>query len=258
MKVIRANDVKIEEKPELPERKDARKLVRKLVKIDDKYVQYVKAEQTENLIECEMHPFVEAVHLAYSQHLPLVISPDAIWYLISSGVAAHVNANAEALRSKFVDHEGKKVIKVRRDDFVLGSLTNPWHEVIDEFCIQVGDLTKNEVADIIQANFSTTTKDARVVSQIVLMDAMSKYFDYRFYTMCGIPEIRVSGDKSDWQKLAEKTKKIVSIVPELQRWMDSGLSEILNNFIAIFDDNVDKSFWDSIYKGSFNTFLCLS
>lgn len=80
---------------------------------------------------------------------------------------------------------------------------------------------------------------------------MSKYFNYADSTLCGIPEIRVSGDKSDWEKLAEKTRKIVSIVPELQRWMDSGLDEILENFIAIFDDKVDKSFWDSIYKCEF-------
>lgn len=162
--IIRANDVKIEENPTLPEQNNARELVKKLVKIDDKYIQYVKAEESENLVECYMHPFVQAVHLAYSIHLPLVISPDAIWYLISSGVAAHVNANAESLRSKFVDHEGKKTIKVRRDDFVFGSPSNPWHEMIDEFCIKVGELTKNDVAHIFQANFTTTTKEARVVT----------------------------------------------------------------------------------------------
>lgn len=55
------------------------------------------------------HPFVEAVHMAYAQHLPLVISPDMIWYLISSGVAKYINAHAEQVRNKFVDHEGKKV-----------------------------------------------------------------------------------------------------------------------------------------------------
>ena len=255
MKVIITNDVEIEKNPKLGVRKTARELVKKLVRIDDEYVQYVKAEKTESLIESKIHPFVKAVHLAFGQHLPLVITPDAIWYLISSGVAAHVKANAEELRSKFVDHEGKETIKVRRDDFVLGSLINPWHEVIDEFCVKVGEFTKNEIADLIQADFSTTTKDARVASQIVLMDAMSKYLEYEMNSLCGIPEIRVSGDRSDWEKLAEKTKKIVSIVPELQRWMDSGLTEILDNFIAIFDDKVDKDFWNSIYKGSFKILM---
>ena len=144
MKVIRANDVEIEKNPNLEEGKDARELVKKLVKIDDDYVQYVKAEKNENLIECKIHPFVKAVHLAFGEHLPLIISPDAIWYLISSGVAAHVKANAEALRSKFVDHEGKETITIERNDFVLGSLTNPWHEVIDEFCVKVVNSPKTK------------------------------------------------------------------------------------------------------------------
>lgn len=139
---------------------------------------------------------------------------------------------------------------MRRDDFALGSLTNPWHEVIDEFCMKIDEVTKNDVASTIQANFSTTTKDARVVSQIVLMDAMQKYFDYRFSTMCGIPEIRVSGTREDWLNVSAKTKKMVSIIPELKRWLDAGLNEILENFVNIFDDKVDKTFWNQIYKGS--------
>lgn len=144
---------------------------------------------------------------------------------------------------------------MRRDDFVLGNLRNPWNEVIDEFCIKIGELTKNEVADTIQANFSTTTKDARVVSQIVLMDAMQKYFDYRFYTLCGIPEIRVSGTRDDWVNVSAKTKKLVSIIPELQKWLNAGLSLILDNFIKIFDDQIDKEFWNSIYKGIKSTHI---
>lgn len=141
------------------------------------------------------------------------------------------------------------MIKVRRDDFRLGELSNPWHEVIDEFCMKIGDLTKADVADTIQANFSTTSKDARVVSQIVLMDAMQKYFEYRFSTLCGIPEIRVTGTRDDWVNVSEKTKKIVAIIPELKRWLDAGLSEILENFIKIFDGQENKTFWDQIYKG---------
>jgi hypothetical protein len=40
-----------------------------------------------------------------------------------------VNANAERLRGKFVRHEGRADITIRRDDFVKGSSENPWPEV---------------------------------------------------------------------------------------------------------------------------------
>ena len=62
--------------------------------------------------------------------------------LILHGVAAiHINDkdNAESLRSKFVKHEGKKALTVRRDHFVLGKSVNDWGDVVAEFHEQIGD-----------------------------------------------------------------------------------------------------------------------
>src|SRR5262249_19251179 len=67
------------------------------------------------------HPVVAAVHLAFSDHRTLVLSPDILWLLVAQGFANHVNANAKELRPKFVKHSGKVTIAVRRDDFVKGS-----------------------------------------------------------------------------------------------------------------------------------------
>ena len=97
----------------------------------------MKCERDVELSKCHMHPFVEAAHIAYSYHVPLTITPDVIFYLVTSATAVHVNKNAEKLRKVFVNHEGKKELEVRRDDFVLKSKSNPWHEVIDEFSIQI-------------------------------------------------------------------------------------------------------------------------
>jgi hypothetical protein len=252
MKIIRPNDIEFGEieAEKLDALKiDAKTAVKELVNIDTQYIQSAKAERdTVNLLRCGMHPFVEAAHLAYSDHLPLVITPDSIWYLISSGVAKHINQHAEELRHKFVSHEGKKEILIRRDDFVLGSQTNPWHEVVDDFSGKIRENTNNDVADLMVADFSTTSKDARVVSQIVLMDAMQKYFDFKFQTMCGIPEIRIAGDKQDWENVRNKTSKLVGLIPELKKWLDNGLSDILNHFVDAFDDKVDKDFWNQLYK----------
>lgn len=248
MKVIRPNDIEIGSLKDAAPKVSARDSIKQMIKINDEHIQYVKSERDGDLLQCHMHPLVQAVHSAYSDHLPLIISPDMIWYVIASGVAAHINKNAEQLRSKFVEHQGKKEINIRRDDFRLNS-PNPWNEVIDDFATKIGELTKNDVADIMQANFTTTTKDSRVISQIVLMDAMQKYFDFKMTTMCGVPEIRVSGSKDDWINVKGKTKKIIGIIPELQKWADNGLMNILDHFVDVFDDKVDKEFWNEIYKG---------
>jgi hypothetical protein len=248
MKVIKPNDIKIANLPsELPKTSpiDA---IKDFVQIDENYIQYVKVEREGEMLKCFMHPFVEAANFAYSHHVPLIITPDIIFYLISSATAVHINQNAEKLRDVFVNHEGKKEIEIRRDDFVLNSKSNPWHEVIDDFVIEIGKNTNNNVADLMVANFSTTSKDARVVSQMVLMDSMQKYFDFKFTTMCGIPEIRLTGNKQDWESVKSKTNGILKLIPDLKVWIDGSLNEILDHFIGAFDDKVDNKFWNEIYK----------
>lgn len=45
--------------------------------------------------------FAVSVHAAFDNHYPLKINPNVIWLTIAQGFASYVNANAEALRSKF-------------------------------------------------------------------------------------------------------------------------------------------------------------
>jgi hypothetical protein len=97
------------------------------------------------------------------------------------------------------------------------------------------------------ANFTTTSQESRVVSQIVLMDSMKNYFDYVFYTTCGIPEIKLLGSKKDWEDVKNKTNYFLKMIPELKVWTES-LNEILDHFIKAYDGSVDDSFWNSIYK----------
>ena len=252
MKIIKPNEIKIESLPETVKKTSLLDAIKDFVKIDEKHIQYVKCERDDELLKCHMHPFVEAVNIAYSHHVPLTITPDVIFYLITSATAVHINKNAEKLRKVFVSHEGKINLEVIRDDFVLNSKSNPWHEVIDEFSIQIEKNTNNNVADLLVANFSTTSKDARVVSQMVLMDSMQKYFEYGIQTCCGIPEIRITGCKEDWENIQNKANSILKLMPDLKPWINGGLKEILDHFIGVFDDKIDKSFWNEIYKRNIN------
>lgn len=49
------------------------------------------------------HPLLAGVHLAFSQHRPLVLSPDMLWIAILQGLSQHVRNNADSLRSKLVN-----------------------------------------------------------------------------------------------------------------------------------------------------------
>ena len=192
-----------------------------------------------------IHGFLNAVHLAYSEHYPLVISPDDIWMCIVQGFAAHVNANAEKLRHLFVEHEGKKIIKVRRDDFVKGAFENPWPEVFSEFSAQIRSHIGDKTHDILTPNFTTTGPVEKAAAEVVLMNAFKEYFDYRFYTDCGIPEITLRGTVDDWKQLRERALGLAQF--ELQWWTDA-LKPILDQFVAASEGHVDKGFWSNLYK----------
>ena len=116
MKIIHCNGIKIEQLKKC-KKTTPKEAISSFIKSEEKNIQYVCSEnENENegdFLACHFHPFVEAVHLAYSDHLPLAISPDMIWYLITSGVSIHINKNAEHLRHTFVNHEGKEKIEIR-------------------------------------------------------------------------------------------------------------------------------------------------
>lgn len=152
------------------------------------------------------------------------------------------------IRSKFVTHEGKVKITVRRDDFLFNSSSNKWNEVIDEFSQRIGELTLANVSELFRANFSTTSSVSSVVSEIVLMDAMQKYFQFEFVSLCTIPEIKLLGATEDWEALREKVRRLRSILDELGVWYGK-LEPILAEFIDASQGKINYDFWSQIYKG---------
>jgi len=52
------------------------------------------------------------LYSAYNSHHELILRPDDFWQAIVTQFSFYVNANAEALRDKIVDHEGKKELVV--------------------------------------------------------------------------------------------------------------------------------------------------
>jgi hypothetical protein len=191
-----------------------------------------------------IHPFVAATQLAFDRHLPLVLSPDHLWLVLAQGFAQHVRMHAEELRPRLVSHQGRARIDVRRDDFVKGSETNPWPEVFDEFANKLREhIGKRH--DLIVADFSTTGPLERAVSQLVLMDAMEKYFEYAFHSMCGIPSITLLGTPEDWRSV--RTRAQVFREFELDFWIDP-LLPILDAFVDASEGRVDTGFWNSMYK----------
>ena len=85
------------------------------------------------------HGFLAAVHHAFARHYPLVLSPDDVWLCIAQGIAIHMELNAGAFRTRFVDDEGQAAIQIRRDEFVKGSPDNDWPGCFSEFSQRIAE-----------------------------------------------------------------------------------------------------------------------
>ncbi len=160
---------------------------------------------------------VYSVGLAYNTHYALTLSLDHLWLTIAHGVSQHVTANAEALRSQFVKHDGQKHIDVRVDHFVKGG-NNPWPELFQDFETQIREHVPSDKMDMLACNFSTTTPVELAVSHVLTMATMSKYFTYGMTTMCGFPKITLEGNPEDWDKLVQKVRSLRSL--SLDWWLD--------------------------------------
>ena len=199
------------------------------------------------------NPFVDAVRQAYASHRPLELSPDMIWLCIAQGFATHVNENAEALRDKFVDFEGKKELEIIRDDWRKGSETNDWAGAFEEFSELIEKNTGPKVKELVTANFSTTGPVEKAAFEVTLMDAMQSYFDFKIGISCGIPEITLTGTPADWAALEKKAAALGEY--GLEWWMDA-LLPVLAEFTKTSKGEINQNFWKSIYDHVHNMVGC--
>ncbi len=191
----------------------------------------------------DAHALAQAAHDAFYLHHPLVLSPDAVWFCLAQGFAHHVALNAEALRDRFVRHQGKAKLVVERRDFVLGQ-DNPWPEAFAAFSEQIAEHV-GRLRDLVVADFSTTGPVERAASEVVLMDAFQPYFEYEMRIGCGIPEITLLGTVDDWRSVRRRAAMLSEF--GLRFWTDT-LLPLLDKIVSTAEGDVDVAFWRSFFR----------
>ncbi|OGM47921.1 hypothetical protein ABOM_002690 [Aspergillus bombycis] len=198
---------------------------------------------------------VRAVFAAYSNHHHLIIRPEDVWFAILSQLGFYINAHAEELRSYFVSHEGQKELTVKSVIPDFGRLAVAMTEQIQ------ANVKDPELREWIMPAFSTTTPSDTIVSAILMMGAMQKYFSYTMMLMCGIPTVTLLGERDDWVVLLSKLDKIPELGEEPTQFTNL-LRPVLEHFLASFDSPSSPSvldFWGrSVHReggGSGPTYL---
>lgn len=161
-------------------------------------------------LELSNHGFISALVTARSEHLPLVLKPDHIWQLVLQGITAHVDADPEAARKRFVDFDGKKTLEIRHDDFVKGSAANDWGGAVEDIAGLLDSHVKPAPREVFGVRFSTTSRGEQLCSGLSAMAMCKHYFDYRVRTFCGFPTVTLLGSLEDWRWLRQAAASAVS------------------------------------------------
>jgi hypothetical protein len=193
-----------------------------------------------------MHPFVGAVHAAYQNHRPLILSPDMFWLLIIQGLAQHINHSPEKYREQFVAFSGKTCLEVHRDDFIKGALENTWEDVFSEFSAKIQQHVGDRNYSSIVAEFSTTGRVEKAAFEIVLMDCVQSYFKFVVHSLCGIPEVILEGEPEDWARVRNKTQ-VLGAMFDANWWTDE-LVPVLDLIAENADGRNNPELWENIYK----------
>ena len=187
--------------------------------------------------------FIEAVVHAYNTHSRLVLTPDLVWNTILAQLGLYMDANAEKLRAKVVDHSGKETITVTGGG---STLTKETAAAFAELFLEAILARMNSDAKWLVPDFSTTTATDRVCGAISLMAAAKSYFTYIAMFACGIPYVALRGTEDDWVRLAEKVTKLRHFETDDAAFSAfvTKLEFIAANLLATKRGKPDMEFWD--------------
>ena len=215
--------------------------------LDDSYVLGASPNfYTSKVYQKGINNILQGFYSAYENHLPICLTPDIIWLLIVQGFSQHVNYNAEKLREKFVNFEGKKELEIIIPKYhsYKQMKSEDYEELFENLTEKIKENIGEELINTIDFNFSTSNKITKVVGHASIMSSMKKFFKFTGVChMCNYPYIILEGKLEDWENILKKTKALSKY--NLEEWV-SRLEIPLNEIIETKKGKINKEFWKQI------------
>lgn len=187
--------------------------------------------------------FIQTIQECYDEHRPLQLSPDAVWLLICQGVSIHINKHIDSLRPIIFKSQQKVELRHREDSLEYSAAS--WERLTASLSTKTVEYTKSNFYNSFVPKFSTTTAIHTTAYQITLMEGLKKGFTYVGESGCGIPSIKLSGTKKDWEWIYAHVSDFDQL--GLSYWTKE-LKPIIAEFVNAYDGGAKPEFWQDIYK----------
>ena len=193
----------------------------------------------------QKHGLSGAMLTAYNDHHAIVLKPDSFWQAILTQFGFYVTANSEQLRDRLVDFKGKIDLEI----VAIGDYADFANRMVDEKLAK--NIKDTSIADWLIPNFTTTTPTDRVTACVSVMSAMQNFFSYFLGAMCGLPEVTLLGEVSDWEILRAKIDRLLEFEIEghsyMQKW-HTLLAQVLDKLVESASGSPDLNFWETVIK----------
>jgi hypothetical protein len=191
---------------------------------------------------------IQALHQCFAAHVALSLRPDTLWYFIVHQVAEFVRQHADDCARLFTDKPGEKQEIRVRDDSLLYDGPSDWMRSINLVRDPLREKITDRTMELFLPTFSTSTIEDETALLVTLMDVVSPYYEFVWETRCGVPQIRLEGDQSDWRNLYDSTDALAREFPGLSGYFTDLLSVLQTIAQTAAGANPDEEFWRSIYK----------
>jgi hypothetical protein len=192
----------------------------------------------------QVNGFMQAVHMAWAQHLPLRIRPDDIWLLILQGLCIHVNNKPEKHRKKLVYHMGKMPLTVEGDVPASFLGQQAWERMIKAHTSMAQD-NCTPLAKSLLPKFSTSAPEDQIAFQGTFLHLVKAFFRYEYDWVCGIPQFELLGTVEDYKTLFSKLEALKDF--GLQSWSEE-LRPIIEELICAKEGSPNIEFWRNVYQ----------
>ena len=207
-------------------------------RIQSKQIKLFNPPKTENFVYHE--GYLGYLSKAWGNHYSIVLRPDDVWFIILNEISTTIAKNPSWYATLFTKTpETKQLILTLTGDV---ESINP-AAVVDA----LKDRVPSKIDDFIP-KFSTSTPNSIMAMNVAFCDLVSSYYSYGTY-LCGIPSIRVEGDKYDWELAQLKLQLLSELFNKdpLQLYLQRCLS-VVNNISDAIDGKKSVDFFKSMVK----------